>query len=219
MRIHDLFIYLPQAVLLTLFLVSPALLEHTGGCPDCHHRSRRSLRFLRNIFDRFDRVLQKPVEVDYDNLLSGPAGMMMSWDCLGGGWRHQHRPVLIDSPEEDVHWGWYSKYLHKSLRSEMLLLHLPESHNNCGDGGTGGSGEQTGETSFGRGGWAEHRASSDFSLSALTLYREWRAWLDHFVRLIISATVISVFLLFLLIIASSSSVTEPWIRICLKNFY
>ena len=49
-------------------LVSPALLEHTGGCPDCHHRPRRSLRFLRNIFDRFDRVLQKPVEVDtYDN--------------------------------------------------------------------------------------------------------------------------------------------------------
>ena len=143
----------------------------------------------------------------------------MSRDCLGGGRRHQHRPVLTDSFEEDLHWGWYSKYLHKSLRSEMLLLHLPESHNNCGDGGTGGSGEQTGETSFGRGGWAEHRASSDFSLSALTLYREWRAWLDHFVRLIISATVISVFLLFLLIIASSSSVTEPWIRICLKNFY
>ena len=41
----------------------------------------------------------------------------------------------------------------------------------------------------------------------------------HFVRLIMSATVISVFLLFLLITASSSSVTEPLITIILKNFY
>ena len=47
-----------QAVVLTLFLVSPVLLA-----PDSRHRPRRSLRFLRNIFDRVDRVLHKPVEV------------------------------------------------------------------------------------------------------------------------------------------------------------
>ena len=56
-----------QAVVLSLVVVSalvcPALLAPPGGCPDCHHRQRRSLRFLKNIFDRFDRVLQRPVEV------------------------------------------------------------------------------------------------------------------------------------------------------------
>ena len=50
-------------LLLVSPLVSPALLAQSGGCPDCHHRERRSLRFLRNIWDRFDRVLQRPVEV------------------------------------------------------------------------------------------------------------------------------------------------------------
>ena len=93
----------------------------------------------------------------------------MSWDCSGRWRRHQHRPVLTDSAEEDLHWGRSAKYLHKSLWPEMLLLHLSESHDNCGDRGTGGPGDQTGETSlFWRGCWAEHRASSDFSLSAIT---------------------------------------------------
>ena len=135
---------------------------------------------------------------------------------LGVWWCHQHCSVLTDPPEEDLHWGWYTKYLHESLWSEMLLLHLPESDNNCGDRGTGGSGDKTGETSFGRGCGAKHRPSSDFSLSAIIHIESVERWpgrVDHFVRLIMSATVISVFLLFLLITASSSSVTEPLITI------
>ena len=118
-RLIKLFCALWQAVVLTLFLVSPALLASSGGCPDCHHRPRRSLRFLRNIFDRVDRVLHKPVEVTKQS-----PDNITSWDC--SGWRgcHQHRPVLTDSAEEDLHGGWGPKYLHQSLWAEMLLLHL-----------------------------------------------------------------------------------------------